>query len=116
MQKTILAVDDKEALRKIMRESFEASGYVVKTAENGVDALSKLNDGLVPDMIITDSEMPEMDGSYLSIKVKEIMPNVIIIMVTGNIGSISPNNSVDLIIQKPNFNILFKTVKALLPL
>ena len=60
----ILAVDDIEANRYLLRKLLEGYGYAVDTARNGIEALEKVR-GSLPDMIITDVLMPEMDGFQL---------------------------------------------------
>lgn len=61
---TILIVDDEEDIREILQEYFERSGAKVITAENGRDAFQLLNSCYV-DVIISDMQMPEMDGEEL---------------------------------------------------
>ena len=55
-----LVVDDSSTMRRIIKNSLKRIGYEdVEDAENGVEALEKLN-GI--DIILTDWNMPEMDG------------------------------------------------------
>lgn len=61
----VLIVDDDILLREIYRQSFELDGFQVTESENGLEALSfLLNSGAedLPDCIILDLMMPEMDG------------------------------------------------------
>lgn len=60
-QPTILVVDDSLTVRKITSRLLEREGYRVLTAKDGSDALEKLLD-VVPDVILSDIEMPRMDG------------------------------------------------------
>jgi PleD family two-component response regulator len=57
----ILLVEDEHAIRKVMEILFEDEGYQVVLAQNGREGLAILAD-LVPDLIITDYMMPELDG------------------------------------------------------
>ncbi|MEO0274672.1 MAG: chemotaxis-specific protein-glutamate methyltransferase CheB [candidate division WOR-3 bacterium] len=61
MSKKILVVDDSALMRKLLRDLFEARGYEVMTARNGVEAV-ELNNTFEPDLITLDINMPEMDG------------------------------------------------------
>jgi two-component system chemotaxis response regulator CheY len=61
MAKTILIVDDSASLRQVVSISLKGAGYDVIEACDGVDALSKL-DGRKIHLIITDVNMPNMDG------------------------------------------------------
>ncbi len=61
MAKKILIVDDSASMRQLVTFALQDAGYEVVAAVNGRDALSKLN-GAGIDMVITDLNMPEMDG------------------------------------------------------
>lgn len=61
-QKKILIVDDDKFLLDMYATKFTETGFDVSTAFGGMDALSKLEDGLRPDIILTDIVMPVMDG------------------------------------------------------
>jgi two-component system chemotaxis response regulator CheY len=64
MGKTILIVDDSASMRQLVSFALKDAGYEVIEAINGRDALNKLN-GPKIDMVITDLNMPEMDGIEL---------------------------------------------------
>ena len=73
MSRLILVVDDSPTMRGMVSHALNESGFTTKEAENGKDALIKLTmmeeGGAKPDVIVTDINMPEMDGIEL---VKEI--------------------------------------------
>ena len=73
MAKTILIVDDSLTMTMSVKSSLEMNGFVVQTAADGVQALTKLKGGLKPDLIITDINMPNMGGLELIRQVK-ILP------------------------------------------
>ncbi|GAB6887500.1 response regulator [Desulfothermus okinawensis JCM 13304] len=60
--KKILLVDDSATILMSMEGVLKRSGYEVEKAKNGKEALSKLSSGKKPDLIITDLNMPIMDG------------------------------------------------------
>lgn len=60
--KTIFLVDDSLTMLMSLKSSLEISGFKVETASDGSQALAKLNEGLKPDLIITDIHMPNMNG------------------------------------------------------
>jgi two-component system chemotaxis response regulator CheY len=70
MAKCILIVDDSETVRQVLQMTLANAGFDVVEAEDGIDALSKLSDAQV-DMLITDLNMPNMDGLELIKKVRE---------------------------------------------
>jgi two-component system, chemotaxis family, chemotaxis protein CheY len=61
MKKKILIVDDRTEFRTLTK-TILSRDYEVETAENGIDALAKLHQGYLPDLIITDLMMPELGG------------------------------------------------------
>ncbi|MGB9629467.1 MAG: response regulator [Thermodesulfobacteriota bacterium] len=61
MKKKILVVEDEESLRLFYEEELKAEGYQVITAQNGREAIEKL-EGERPDLVILDIVMPVMDG------------------------------------------------------
>jgi len=61
MKKRILTVDDSPSMRQMVRMTLETAGYDVEEAEDGVDALEKLQ-GKQVDMMISDLNMPRMNG------------------------------------------------------
>ena len=68
--KKLLLIDDDPNLILLVKDYLEFRGYNVDTAENGREALEVL-DNLVPDMIICDVMMPEMDGYTLVKHIRE---------------------------------------------
>ena len=69
-QKRLMLVDDDPNLILLVKDYLEFRGYDVVTAENGREALEKLEEDL-PDLIICDVMMPEMDGYTLVKHVRE---------------------------------------------
>jgi two-component system alkaline phosphatase synthesis response regulator PhoP len=67
--KKILVVDDDRDDLKMISMILEPEGYEVVTAENGVDALSKV-ESESPDLILLDVMMPELDGFAACAKLK----------------------------------------------
>lgn len=63
--KTILLVDDSSTLLISMEAIISKGGYGVHKARSGEEALQKVNGGFKPDLVITDLNMPGMDGITL---------------------------------------------------
>jgi two-component system chemotaxis response regulator CheY len=87
MAKKILIVDDSESVRMIARIALREQGYEVVEAGNGVEALKQLDVERV-NLVISDVNMPEMDGITLLKQIKasakhKFMP---IIMLTTEAG------------------------------
>ncbi|MCP4273402.1 MAG: response regulator [Gammaproteobacteria bacterium] len=71
MAKTIMIVDDSVSIRKVVRLTLEQKGFDVIDAVDGVDALKKLN-GVKIHLLITDVNMPNMDGITLVKEAKKL--------------------------------------------
>ncbi|MGE0606721.1 MAG: response regulator [Pirellulales bacterium] len=77
----IMIVDDSPTTRTMLRNFFTAAGYMVRTACDGVDALERLKSQLV-DLVISDVEMPRMNGLDLTRQIKARL-SLPVILVTG---------------------------------
>ncbi|MDA8325868.1 MAG: response regulator [Nitrospiraceae bacterium] len=83
-RKNILLVDDKKDVLQPLAEGLRASGeFEVFTAENGRKALEIFRSGHKIDLLVTDIEMPEMNGFELLAHLKKNFPAVPAIVLTG---------------------------------
>ncbi len=62
MSKHIMVVDDSKTIRNLLAFVMKSEGFKVTTAEDGLDALEQLYNGVQVDLIISDINMPRMDG------------------------------------------------------
>ncbi len=62
MSKHIMVVDDSKTIRNLLAFVMKAEGFKVTTAEDGLDGLEQLYNGAQVDLIISDINMPRMDG------------------------------------------------------
>jgi len=69
MNSKILIVDDEKGIVTMLKNYFEMQGYLVHTAVDGNDALSKIS--CQPDIILLDITMPEMDGLTVCQRIRE---------------------------------------------
>lgn len=83
MSLSILAIDDSRTMRDLLRSILEDAGFRVTTAEDGADGVTKLADAN-PDVIITDINMPVMDGFGLieSVRKSECAATVPILVLS----------------------------------
>ena len=106
----ILMVDDDQDLVYIVKLVLEKDGFEVQTAADGDQALRMIKT-FVPDLMIVDLTMPEMDGWRLSMKVRqnEKLKNIPIIVLSGLLAQEeskpAPNEPFDVLLGKP-FDIL----------
>lgn len=71
MSKNVLIVDDSKTVRNLVAFILKAEGIKVTTAEDGLDGLEKLYSMSEVDLILTDINMPRMDGFSFIIAVRE---------------------------------------------
>ncbi len=83
-QELIMVVDDSINVRRFVAMTLERNGYRVEEAKDGLDALEKVQAGLIPHAVICDLEMPRMDGYGFLANVKSIdyAKHVPILMLT----------------------------------
>jgi len=70
MPLSVLVVDDSVTMLLSLKTTLSMNGFAVETANNGKEALNKLNAGLKPNLILTDINMPVMGGMELIGKVR----------------------------------------------
>jgi CheY-like chemotaxis protein len=79
----IMVVDDENPILETRALFLQALGYEVSTAKHGFDALMKLKNGLLPDLIITDLNMPRMSGFELLPILRRMFPGILVIASSG---------------------------------
>ncbi|MFB2606694.1 sigma-54-dependent transcriptional regulator, partial [Rhizobium phaseoli] len=79
----ILLVDDEEELRRSTAQALELSGFSVETFSNG-DHVLELIGYSFPGVVVSDIRMPGIDGMTLMQKIREVDPEVPVILVTGH--------------------------------
>jgi DNA-binding NtrC family response regulator len=78
----ILIVDDDESIRKILSTILEDEGYVVETAENGREAIDKSTMRFY-NLALIDVRLPDIEGVILLTRLKETVPRMRKIIITG---------------------------------
>jgi two-component system, NtrC family, response regulator PilR len=80
----LLIVDDEQSMRQLLSLVFSRAGHQVHAAENGRHALEYLRSsgGATVDLIISDVKMPDMGGIELLTAARELLPDVVVVMMT----------------------------------
>ena len=79
----VLVVDDNEALREVIAAILSESGCRCESAKNGVEAMQKVRQDRF-DAVVTDIEMPDMDGIRLTKEINEHFSDLPVMIVTGH--------------------------------
>jgi two-component system, NtrC family, nitrogen regulation response regulator NtrX len=83
MARTVLIVDDEQSIRQSLQGILSDEGLEVFTASSGLSALEKIDETL-PDIVLLDIWMPEMDGIETLVKIKTSYPNLPVVMMSGH--------------------------------
>jgi CheY-like chemotaxis protein len=81
----VLVVDDVAPIRMVERRILQAGGYNVVEAAGAREALAMLDDGVVPDLLIADLDMPDVSGEDMVRRIHAAHPDLKVLYVTGNI-------------------------------
>ena len=114
----ILVVDDDPDMVKALGRLLRSAGHTVETAVSGGEALIHFKQERF-DLVITDYQMPGMNGDELAAAIKALVPNQPVLMVTAYVERLRRSSSllsaVDMVIDKPcDAKELFEAVAKLL--
>src|SRR6201987_738881 len=80
----VLIADDEESMRTLVARAIAMDGHEIVTAEDGAEALEILSreDGAF-DLLLTDIQMPVMDGIALALTAARDFPDLTVLLMTG---------------------------------
>jgi two-component system response regulator AtoC len=78
----IMVVDDEPSVLEYLRTLLQADSYKVTACSSGTEALTRMQQGLRPDLVLIDCFMPEIDGLSTLAKIKAAVPNTRAIMLS----------------------------------
>ena len=106
--KSVLIADDDAMIVDLLAFGFEKHGFKVFKAENGLDAWNLFNNEPV-DIVLTDIQMPKMDGKELTIRIRNQSQHTKIAVMTGGEIDVAAElvqaGTADYFFQKP-FDIM----------
>jgi len=121
MAQTVLVVDDDPLTQRVLQRYLERAGYEMKSAKNGREAL-RLAKRDLPQLIILDVMMPDMDGwtALRRLRKTEITKTIPVIMLTSNANleaqEESSRSGATLLLAKPiNAGQLLSVIRKLAP-
>jgi CheY-like chemotaxis protein len=103
LKKTILCIDDDEAMLRYEKALLERSGYAVLTAASGLQAL-RLVTMCRCDAVLLDFEMPGMNGHEVACEIKLVRPDLMVILLSGSDVPSHALTSVDAFVPKLEAN------------
>jgi two-component system, NtrC family, response regulator AtoC len=81
VKSVILLVDDQDTIRFFLEKTLKQEGYEAVTAKTGAEAIEKARE-VVPDLVLLDLKLPDMDGLEVLRRIKEIFPEIGVVMIT----------------------------------
>jgi CheY-like chemotaxis protein len=82
ISRRILVAEDNKSIQDVVSRILKFMGFEVALAGNGIEALSVFLDSSF-DLVLTDLQMPNMDGWSLASRIKERSPNTPVVLMTG---------------------------------
>lgn len=98
-KKVILCVDDNEQALSVRKFLLETRGYRVIPATDGAAALELLQQGGI-DLVLSDLVMPQMDGNEMIRRMKQISPEVPMMLISGTVKAFERANRADAFLPK----------------
>ena len=96
----VLVVDDEPTILMMLKKLLQPAGYEVQTAESGREGLRAFQQGTW-DLVTVDRAMPEMNGEETATQMRNIAPEVPIILITGFPGAVVRPELFDAVLAKP---------------
>lgn len=120
MTKLVLIVDDSATIIMSVKSILEINKFAVESAKDGVEAFNRLKSGLKPDLIITDINMPNMNGIELIKNARTLLRFVPILALTTESQSerrdeAKKNGATGWLTKPVSSDDLIKIVKQVLP-
>ena len=120
-QISVLIVDDSPSVRRVMQNFVTKSGFTPLLAKDGIEAVELLQTArILPDVILSDVEMPRMDGFELlaALKRQDEWRNIPVVMITSRAGDKHRTRAVELgasdyVVKPYQDSVLLDTIKAL---
>jgi CheY-like chemotaxis protein len=118
ISRRILVADDDKSIQKLVSKFLAFMGFEVALAGNGIEALAIFLESSF-DLVLTDLQMPAMDGLSLAGHIKERSPNTPVILLTGSdretVRNKAEGGPVDSVIFKPyRLEDLHRTIQGAL--
>ena len=98
---TVLLVEDEEVVRLVTTEMLRLAGHEVVTAASAEEALALLDEGVRPDVLVSDVVMTGMDGPTLATQARELLPELPVLLVSGYPAESLGDTTTEVVLSKP---------------
>lgn len=115
MPASIFVVDDDETVREVLADQLRDQGHQVEACESGAATLALLDAGVAADLLITDLNMPDQDGTALIHATRLRRPGLPFLLLTGDPDDLLSAPPPGLVLRKPiRTQVLAKAIAELL--
>lgn len=116
LEGTILIADDDSAIVTFLAELLRRNRFAVLTASDGAQALTVARDhGSTIDLLLTDFEMPHLTGVQLATAVRQLFPQISVVLMSGSPNRAGTAESVSIFLKKPFTPVaLLETISTVL--
>jgi CheY-like chemotaxis protein len=113
---TILVADDDSAVLSFLADVLRRHEFSVVTASDGAQALDRARDhGDRIDLLLTDFEMPHMNGIQLAATIRQFLPHIVVILMSGSSSKDAVTGGASMFLRKPfTPPVLLETIAGLL--
>ncbi len=120
MSRKIFIIDDSSVVIMSLRQILEMEGFSVESAKDGLEAFTRIKKGYKPDLVITDVNMPNMDGIEFIKNARTILKFTPILVLTTESTSSKREEAKSLgatgwLVKPVEGPALLKVVKQVLP-
>lgn len=84
----VLLVDDEPASLDVIRRALEGDGHRVMALASGGEAIAAVAGGLVIDMLVSDVQMPDIDGPTLAARLRAARPGLPVLLVSAHVADL----------------------------
>ena len=97
---TVLAIDDQPGVLQSLQNALALEGYSVITASSGREALERVA-RFRPEVVLVDLILPDGDGASIAAKIRETLPNSVLVAMSGDGALLSRAKGFDAVLEKP---------------
>jgi two-component system chemotaxis response regulator CheY len=120
MAKMIFLIDDSSVMLASVKQNLEMAGFTVETAKDGLEAFHRVKSGLKPDLIITDINMPNMNGIEFIRNARTVLRFTPILVLTTESQTVKRDEAKKLgatgwLVKPVSGGDLLKVIKQVLP-